>query len=1056
MTIEEKLAQIREQKKQKLTIEEKLSLIRKQKLQEPTKPIIPQKPDITLQTTPNIPTKEPTIGAYQPPPTRPEFEVATRGTATATEIKPPAYEPSSQEINRFQIVSNLAKEYGVSHEEVEKNFNEYTTRYLQERGIPTAGKDIPAKALQAGMMGAFVYTGGEAVAAGRLIPFLAEAGKQTAVFMGLDKLFNVDSIIPKSSPDWVRDSFNLADFIIKAAISNKIVRSFDDISGVKMYIKDLFKRKKIPIKETEAENVINEAINKSAKEGVVPPPEVKPEAKPEVAKPEVKPIEPQWSIGEERPFSFDPNSTKNEGRFRLYPPEKVEGYFRRKSTTPGVSYIVGKDKETGKEVIQAIRFDKNIMPEEKAQKWWEANKNRFEFYKGIKEPPTEGIGEKPTEMPGKRKRGFIETVETSKVTPEGLKEKVQDIKPQDYTQLPNKEVLKQADKIIKEKGADKAIEDALAEPSTPVNMAVGIRLMKKYEAIGDYDKVVDLIDKFDNKFRKAGREIQLATLWNRLSPRGFVNSIDKTVNKMGVKLEPELKDMLTKGMLKIGKMPDGEEKTKATLELLNSVYDKLPLRAKLKTWFEGYRYNNMLSNPLTHERNLTGNLGQAIMTKPLDMIGEWEYDMFRHLFNPIARDIKLMDIPKYYQSIAKTIPEASTAFLEAFRSGNISTKIIDRPVTGQDYLTEMMRAKMPFAFRVIPNLMEASDKFFSVLIASGEKAWLMRKGIAEDKAEELAKKTAEKLLFREKLGTDIKDEPVFVRALDELGKMILELRRKPVIGPVASFFAPFVTTPINIAKLGIERSPLGFIGGKYSKEQIGHALMGSQLFVLGAKLASEGKVTWLPPIDDKEKQAFYNSGRRPMSVEINGHWIPMWYFGPYAISLIMPEALHYYMKEQKKALADSEIGVISKAVISSIRLITEQTPLSGIKDFMDAISGRISITENFGNTLAYPLGQMIPFEGLIRYVNNIYDPVYRKSTTFSQEMKKNLPFATENLPYYEKLPGLKAKRPPSALYLPYQTGKMDKIADIQYKILVKEAQQRYLEYHLKRKGKVIK
>jgi hypothetical protein len=88
-----------------------------------------------------------------------------------------------------------------------------------------------------------------------------------------------------------------------------------------------------------------------------------------------------WKKGESRPFTFDPNSTENEGRFRLLPSTNIKGvsYFRRKSRTNGVSYIMGKDKTTGDEVTQAIRFNKAIMPEEKAAKWWEENKGRFPF-----------------------------------------------------------------------------------------------------------------------------------------------------------------------------------------------------------------------------------------------------------------------------------------------------------------------------------------------------------------------------------------------------------------------------------------------------------------------------------------------------------------------------------------------------------------------------------------------------------------------------------------------------------------------------------------------------
>jgi phospholipid N-methyltransferase len=114
-----------------------------------------------------------------------------------------------------------------------------------------------------------------------------------------------------------------------------------------------------------------------------------------------------WQKGESRPFAFDPNSTENEGRFRLYPPGdiKKETYksqtaIKSKSIEPteGVRFILG-DTKDGKRVIQTIRFDKSVMPEEKATQWWEENKRKFEF---AEEKPKEVTleGEKGSQKEG--------------------------------------------------------------------------------------------------------------------------------------------------------------------------------------------------------------------------------------------------------------------------------------------------------------------------------------------------------------------------------------------------------------------------------------------------------------------------------------------------------------------------------------------------------------------------------------------------------------------------------------------------------------------------------
>ena len=83
-------------------------------------------------------------------------------------------------------------------------------------------------------------------------------------------------------------------------------------------------------------------------------------------------------------FRFDPNSTKNEGRWRLIDPAKFtkgsKGWFRRKEPKyPGISYVYGPVEGSVKPVRQTIRFDKRIWSEEKASEWWE--EHHEEYYK---------------------------------------------------------------------------------------------------------------------------------------------------------------------------------------------------------------------------------------------------------------------------------------------------------------------------------------------------------------------------------------------------------------------------------------------------------------------------------------------------------------------------------------------------------------------------------------------------------------------------------------------------------------------------------------------------
>ena len=665
-------------------------------------------------------------------------------------------------------------------------------------------------------------------------------------------------------------------------------------------------------------------------------------------------------------------------------------------------------------------------------------------------PPIEEVplAQAPEPPKGMREKGFLTTVRRAEKTTDELKQALGEVDPY-YRPVTNKNALKMADVVIKS-DLDKASTMVL-DSKVPVGArksAIAIRLAKKYEAEKNWEAALEIVENYDGQLRNAGRYIQAVSLWNKLSPESIVRLADRAGKKYETVVPQNVKKIILKRMAEIQKMPEGPEKARETLEVLNYVADQFPLTFWEK--LDAFRYQNMLSNPRSHERNIWGNILQTFITRPLDLIGEWTWDIIRHPFNPAARDIKLSGIAKYYQSVFKTIPDAFLAFKEGFRSGQISEKIFDVTASrGMTMIEFLRRQKLPRGLTIITRFMEAQDRFFSVLIGSGEKARLMAKGIAEEEAEAQAKTLAEKYLFRETVGITTKDQASFARAMDGLGKLALEGRRLPVIGKAWSWFVPFVRTSINITKFGVERSPLGFIGGTHTDEQMGKALMGSIITGIGAVLAMQDKITFLPPIDPKAKRLFYDSGRKSLSIRIGDTWVPMWYLGPLAISLALPAAVKYYTTETKEALTEGKIEKIIKIVLSTSRIITEQTPLSGMSDFMKAVSGDIDYS--IPGVAARTAGQIIPFEGLLAYINTVLDPVYRKSKTFSENLKKMIPGVTKDLPAYEKVTGEPATRNWTDFFLPYSAGMAEEEFDRLYKERIRETQLKYIETETKRK-----
>jgi len=86
-----------------------------------------------------------------------------------------------------------------------------------------------------------------------------------------------------------------------------------------------------------------------------------------------------WHLGEKRRFRFDINSTPTKGKFRLYPPGRLEGTFYRKTRTSGVTYTIGKHPKTGKWLPRCVIFDKKKFTEKQAEKWFDKNQSQYDF-----------------------------------------------------------------------------------------------------------------------------------------------------------------------------------------------------------------------------------------------------------------------------------------------------------------------------------------------------------------------------------------------------------------------------------------------------------------------------------------------------------------------------------------------------------------------------------------------------------------------------------------------------------------------------------------------------
>jgi len=670
---------------------------------------------------------------------------------------------------------------------------------------------------------------------------------------------------------------------------------------------------------------------------------------------------------------------------------------------------------------------------------------------------TEGLTEP---IDGKiRQRQFLKTAAESESIDPTLTEKVKGIDPQKYIVQPNAESTAKAEARVERDGIDKATEYFFSTDVSIVDAekgALGVALIDRFQREGSYDKALEVIKSYDVQAREAGRFIQAISIMNRLTPTGFIRWADKELEKVKSKYswldsifgrKPESftlndaeKTEIFKRMSEIGKMPDGPEKTQATLDVISKVAEKVPPSAS--ELIDAYRYQNMLSGPRTQQRNIGENIGNTFITAPIDIVTKGAIDYVKAGKFGKERQAYVSDVPLYLKSAINAVPNAARGFMEVMRL----EKGVDigKPDIGLKVETEFERARakqIPKSLTIVSRFMEASDKFNSALIGAGEFAIQKKRGVSDAEAYKAASELSQMYLYRSKLDPKDPKLSMFSKALSSLGQMMNESRRKPVLGSASKWIVPFIRTPVNKGIQMIERSPLGLLKmpKNYDLDTWSRQFQGAIATAIGATLAYEGKTTWTPPTDPDEKALWYASGKKAFSFRVGDTWIPAWYLGPYALAFIVPAAVKHYAHDEKQAMSKDWFEKVGSIANGITRFIGSQSSTQSIGTLFEVLSGDIDPT--FSSTAAFTAGQMIPLSGLLRFTGTIIDPVYRKPTGFFENIEKNLPFLSQELEA-RRLPPIsgedprfmpEAKRDSFNYFVPYDIGKNDKIYDEQLK-----------------------
>ncbi len=445
------------------------------------------------------------------------------------------------------------------------------------------------------------------------------------------------------------------------------------------------------------------------------------------------------------------------------------------------------------------------------------------------------------------------------------------------------------------------------------------------------------------------------------------------------------------------------------------------VKPTVSQWIDEYRYINLLSSPKTHLTNLFSNSLQAGLVRPATKLLHGGIDMIGSRLTGRDQQVFMREVPAYARGVLSALPAASEEAWKALKGiKRVDNRdLIENIPTGSKVLA-------PFQF--IPNALQAADSFFRVMITAGEVESLTMRAAMKNGGKQLdeaavnaiqkqAMANAEELIFRKPLDSkNASGHGHLLSAIDALTGGVQQLRRVSIgkgIKPVA-WFVPFVETPMNILKQGIEYSPAGILtlsGSTRKSEQLAKATLGSIVFTTAGVMALNDKTTWAVPRNKKDKEAFYAAGLQPFSVKLGDTWVSYSRLGPLAYPLAMAAAMKYYAKDAPDASGEMDMKALGAIIAGTAEYFGNQSYVQGMSNLMEAFSAEGG---GMAKAAANLPTQMIPLSSLQRWITQIVDPVYRKTGSKLGDtldiIKKGIPGLSQTLPAYETPEGEPSRR----------------------------------------------
>ena len=473
-----------------------------------------------------------------------------------------------------------------------------------------------------------------------------------------------------------------------------------------------------------------------------------------------------------------------------------------------------------------------------------------------------------------------------------------------YTPESNKSQIQRADNFIEKYGVDKAVDRLMTNLETDNftydgvfkrvgvdDIALGERLIQYFSKTGDAVQLQNVMQATAMAGTEAGRAVQILSMLNHQTPQGQATWIQRSVDKMNTELAKKKGGTITTdadGNLQVinkqGKditnkvdlfnlTPEMIEKIMSSenqdqmWKNIDEVYEELGQQVPLGMLekVDSWRYFSMLANARTHIRNMVGNVAMGKMQSAKDKLAGGIEDVVSK-FNPeMERTKTLRRADKKTKEFAKN--DFKNADVQSMLELNENKYKPQSRLQNarRTFKSDVMENTLGRLFNLNDNLLEAEDGLG--LKAGYQKAladYITANKIDVDNITDAQLNKARNYAIQQA------KEATFHQA-NAIASAVTQFQNKNNLTKFAiDALLPFKKTPMNVAKAGMEYSPLqiaksatidvvnlrkGNISINQYIDNLSKGMTGTGIALAGYALAKAG-ILKASGGDDKDKEKY--------------------------------------------------------------------------------------------------------------------------------------------------------------------------------------------------------